>query len=168
MKVNQDFDQTSLIKLKDQWKECIDKGDIVGTLFIDFRKAFDVVDHNILLRKLQIYKFSPNAIRWFQSYLEYRQQALVTDNGLSEYAQVRSGVPQGPILGPTLFLLFINDLPLSLQYCSSDVYADDATFHTHDKDIHTIENRIQSDFNASKLWSTSNKMHINYQKKHPV
>ena len=156
--------QTALIKLIDQWKECIDKGDIVGTLFIDFRKAFDVVDHNILLRKLQIYKFSPNAIRWFQSYLEYRQQALVTDNGLSEYAQVRSGVPQGSILGPTLFLLFINDLPLSLQYCSSDFYADDATFHTHDKDIHTIENRIQSDFNASKPWSTSNKMHIHYQK----
>ena len=156
--------QTALIKPIDPWKECIDKDDIVGTLFIDFRKALDVVDHNILLRKLQIYKFSPNAIRWFQSYLEYRQQALVTDNGLSEYAQVRSGVPQGSILGPTLFLLSINDLPLSLQFCSSDFYSDDATFHTHDKDIHTIRNKIQSDFNASKLWSTSDKMHIHYQK----
>ena len=156
--------QTALIKIIDQWKECINEGDIVGTFFIDFRKAFDVVDHSIFLRKLQIYKFSPNAILWFQSCFEYRQQALVTDNGLSEYAQVRFGVPQGSILGPTLFLLFINDLPLSLQYCSSDFYADDATFYTHDKDIHTIEIRIQSDFNASKLWSTSNKMHIHYQK----
>ena len=111
-----------------------------------------------------MYKFSPNVIRCFQSFLEYRHQALVTDNGLTEYAQVRPGVRQGSILGPSLFLLFINDLPLSLQYCSSDFYADDATFHTHDKDIHTIESRIQSNSNTSKLWSTSNKMHIHYQK----
>ena len=72
--------------------------------------------------------------------------------GLSEYAK---------------FLLLINDIPLSLQYCSADFYADDATFHTPDKDIHTIKSRIQSTFNASKLWSTSNKMHIHYQK-HPA
>ena len=160
--------QTALIKLVDQWKECIDKVDIVDMLFINFRKAFDVVGHNKLLKKIQIYKFSPNAIRWFQSYLENRQQALVTDNGLSEYAQVLLRVPQGQILGPTLFLIFINDIPLTLQYCSSDFYADDATFHTHNKDIHTIESRIQSDFNPSKLFSTSIKMHIHYKKKHPV
>ena len=73
--------QTALIKLIDYWNEGIDKVDIVGMFFIDFSKAFDVVDHIILLRQLQIYKFSLNAIRWFQSYLEYRQQALVTDNG---------------------------------------------------------------------------------------
>ena len=131
------------LRIIDQWKECIDKSDIVGTLFIDFRKAFDVVDHNILLRKLKIYKFSLNAIRIFQSYFEYRQQAFEPDNGLSEYAQVRSGVFQGLTLGPTLVLLFINDLPLSLQYCASELYADESTLHTHDKYLHTIESRIQ-------------------------
>ena len=72
--------------------------------------------------------------------------------------------PQGSILGPTLFVLFINDISLSLQYCASDFYADDASFYTHEKDTHTIESRIQSDFNASILWSTSNKMFIHYQK----
>ena len=78
--------------LIDQWKECIDKGDIVGTLFTDFHKAFDVVVHSILLRKLRIYKLSPNATQWFRSYLQNRQKALVTDNALSENAQVRLGV----------------------------------------------------------------------------
>ena len=84
--------QTALVKLIDKWKACIDNGDIVGTLFIDFRNAFDVVDHQILIRIL--HKFSTHAIRWFQSYLEYRQQATVSDKGLSNYAHVGSGAPR--------------------------------------------------------------------------
>ena len=65
--------QTALVKLIDHWMACIDKGDIVGTLFIDFRKAFDVVDHSILIQKLSMYKLSQNAVQWFSSYLSDRQ-----------------------------------------------------------------------------------------------
>ena len=67
--------QTALIKLIDKWMECIDKGDIVGTLFLNFRKAFDLVDHKILLNKLSLYHFSPSSLQWFESYLDCRQQA---------------------------------------------------------------------------------------------
>ncbi|MCG8047471.1 MAG: reverse transcriptase domain-containing protein, partial [Candidatus Thiodiazotropha endolucinida] len=156
--------QTALVKLIDHWMECIDKGDIVGTLFIDFRKAFDVVDHNILIRKLSLYKFSQKTTQWFESYLCCRQQAIVYDKGISEFSHVRSGVPQGSILGPTLFLIFINDLPLFLKYCYADLYADDATLHTHNMDKLIVESHLQSDFNDSKHWSKSNKMHIHDQK----
>lgn len=156
--------QTALIKLVDHWMSCIDKGDIIGTIFVDFKKAFDLVDHNILIKKLTLYKFGPQTLKWFESYLDCRQQAVVGDTGLSDFAHVCSGVPQGSILGPTLFLLFINDLPLFLEHCFCDLFADDATFHTHSKEISTIETQLQSDFNYGRHWGKGNKMHINLKK----
>ena len=156
--------QTALVKLVDQWLSCIDKGDIVGTLFVDFRKAFDLVDHSILIEKLALYRLSPISLKWFQSYLSFRKQAIACDSGLTEFADVHSGVPQGSILGPTLFLLFINDLPLFLNHCFSDFFADDATFHTHSKNLDIIENHIIDDFDKTKQWSKRNNLPINYKK----
>ena len=73
--------------------ECIDSGDMVGALFLDFRKAFDLVDHAILMKKLSIYKFSPSTLQWFNSYLNNRQQVIESDKGLTDFRWVRSGVP---------------------------------------------------------------------------
>ena len=85
--------QSALIKLIDSWTECIDSGDRVGALFLDFWKAFDLVDHAILMKKLSIYKFSPSTLQWFNSYLNNRQQAIESDKGLTDFRWVRSGVP---------------------------------------------------------------------------
>ncbi|MCG8047955.1 MAG: reverse transcriptase family protein, partial [Candidatus Thiodiazotropha endolucinida] len=156
--------QTALIKLVDHWMTCIDNGDIVGTLFVDFRKAFDLVDHATLIKKLSLYKICSLTLKWFESYLSCRQQMIVGDDGPTAFTQVRSGVPQGSILGPTLFLLFINDLPLFLEHCFCDLFADDATFHTHSKDIDSIETYLQIDFNNGQRWGIGNKMQINYKK----
>ena len=156
--------QTALIKLLDQWMSYIDGGNIVGSLFIDFRKAFDVVDHSILMKKLSLYKLNELSLHWFSSYLCNRKQTVDMGQCHSDYIEVKSGVPQGSILGPTLFLLFINDLPLFTKYCFSDFYADDATLHTHSNSIAIIEETLQTDGIIVKQWGKENKMHINYTK----
>ena len=75
--------------------KCIDQGDLVGTLFVDFRKAFDMVDHSLLIKKLSLYKVSNPVLKWFTSYLNTHLQAINSQHGLSDFCQTLSGVPQG-------------------------------------------------------------------------
>ena len=143
---------------------CIDKGDIVGSIFIDFRKAFDLVDHKTLIRKLSTYKCSQSSLQWFISYLESRQQTIDYGHGTSRLSFIKSGVPQGSILGPLLFLLFINDLPLLLKHCFSDFTADDSTIHSSATSIAKVNKELQADLETAVAWSKQNKLPINYDK----
>ena len=108
---------------------------------VDFRKAFDLFDHQILLKKLKSYKCSETCLSWFRSYLFNRTHRVAVNNELSDSSTVNCGVPQGSILGPLLFLLFINDLPLSLHDTISavDLYADDTTIYDQQFEMSILE-----------------------------
>ena len=93
----------------DSWLKRINDGKIVGSLLIDFRKAFDLVDHKVLIGKLKCFKCNDTSLSWFHSFLSNRTKRVSINNNLSDPAQVTCGVPQGSILGPSLFLTFVND-----------------------------------------------------------
>ena len=113
----------------------------MGCLIIDFRKAFALVDHDILLKKLKLYNCHEYGLKWFDSYLTNRSQMVSINNAMSDSEPVHYGVPQGSILGPLMFLLFINDLPLVLKnsVTATDLYADDTTVYDLQSDIETLE-----------------------------
>ena len=106
----------------------MDKDEVTGLVFIDFRKVFDTVHHRLLLRTLSLYGASASAISWVQSYLSNRKQFIKLGNQSSELLPMKQGVPQGSILGPVLFLLFVNDMPLNISKSTLDTYDDDTIF----------------------------------------
>ena len=148
----------------DSWLDAIDKGKMIGVVLVDFKKAFDLVDHNILLDKLSLYGIKGEALSWFNTYLTQRKQQVSVNNCKSDFKHVSYGVPQGSILGPLLFLLFINDLPLYTNNVYTDLYADDTTVYDIQDSVEEIETNLQSTLNNLHAWCRDNGMILNSSK----
>ena len=144
----------------------LDSGKIVFSLFLDFKKAFDSVDHKILLSKLNLYGIRGDALNWFESYLSNRHQITYVNKTYSNSKIISHGVPQGSILGPLLFLIFINDIHKCTNFFKFILFADDSTLSSviPNTDLLAISNTINSELNNLNLWLMANKLCINDDK----
>ena len=136
---------------------------IIGAVFIDLRKAFDTVDHSLLIAKLKNIGFSAPVINWLTSRTS-RTAVTSINNIASTPKPVTVGVPQGSILGPLLFLIYINDLPQCLNHRKSILYADDTLLYYSAKTETELQDRINEDLNSISKWLNNNFLTLNYEK----
>ena len=157
--------ETALIKLVDELLFGLDNNHVCGMVLVDYRKAFDMVDHKLLLRKLELYGIVNRELAWCHSYLLDRKQVVRVNGSESSEALMLHGVPQGSILGPLFFILFINDLPL---YTSAqlDLYADDTTVTAFAdvKNLATLSSSLNKSVSEIQLWASANKLPLNEDK----
>ncbi|KAI8518354.1 hypothetical protein Bbelb_043710 [Branchiostoma belcheri] len=144
--------ETQLLGLADEISHTLEDGHQEDLLVLDFSKAFDKVSHSLLVHNLKYYGIDGKVNTWISELLADRKQAVVVNGSRSEYVSVESGVPQGSILGPSLFLLFINDLPVGLSSVSR-LFADDTACHdtiktTHDQELLTPRVNLSTDENS--------------------
>ena len=141
-----------LLKVVDIWNDSLDKGHDNDVFYTDFRKAFDSVSHKRLLSKLEAYGVEGVAYSWIAEFLDKRAQAVKVRNVMSKPVPVVSGVPQGSVLGPALFLVFINDIVDQVEYGRLMLFADDAEkFQKADEYQHAV--KFQNDINSLTEWA---------------
>ena len=153
---------TNLLMALENWTKEIDQGNDVDVIYLDFAKAFDSVPHKRLLRKLQGYGINGKLLAWIQDFLQGRQQRVIYNDEASEWTHVMSGVPQGSVLGPTLFILYVMDIPEVIG-SNVDMFADDTKIYRVVRNDSDAE-LLQKDINNLVEWSNKWMMKFNVSK----
>ena len=149
---------TQLLTTLEIWSEILDSGAPIDAIYLDFRKAFDTVPHQRLLAKLEAYGITGNTLGWIRNFLLERRQRVVVNGKLSAWALILSGIPQGSVLGPILFVIFINDLP-DVVTSMVKIFADDTKlFHS----VHSPQHRIQLQNDLDNLVEWSRKWQLGF------
>ena len=156
--------QYCLIVMLEKWKKALDKRDLAGALLTDLSKDFDCIDHELLIAKLEAYGFDYTSLSFISSYLAGRKQRTKVNNYFSDWSNINSGIPQGSILGPLLFNIYINDIFYFVNENSFTNYADDNTPYAIDNNFETVINSLINDTTTLIKWSHDNYFKMNADK----
>ena len=154
----------ALVSLTEAIRNTLDNKRFGCGIFIDLQKAFDTVNHKILLSKLEHYGIRGCALQWFRSYLSDRKQYVSVNGSNSDLLSITCGVPQGSVLGPLLFLIYINDLPNASKRLTFYLFADDTNIYYESKDLTNLTKIVNKELRLVKKWLDANKLSLNIDK----
>ena len=154
----------ALTDITETIRKATDNGEFACGVFLDLQNSFDTVNHTILLKKLEHYGVRGHAFKWFHSYLTNRKQFTIVDNTDSDIREISYGVPQGLVLGPLLFLIYINDLNKAIKFSFIRHFADDTNILYANKSLRKINQRINFDFKNIVHWLRANRIALNASK----
>ena len=150
--------QNCLLAMLEKWKLSVDKGKVFGVLLTDLSKAFDCLLHELIIAKLNAFGFSLSALKLTQNYLVERKQRTKINQAYSSWEEILFGVPQGSILGPILFNIFLSDLFLIVQNVDFASYADDNTIYNSSENIDDVILSLQESSKQLFKWFSDNQM----------
>lgn len=155
---------SALLDCTNSWYMNMDRKMFNLVVLLDLKKAFDTVNHEVLIRKMEILGISSDALSLLKSYLTGRKQVCQVNGSLSSESQISCGIPQGSILGPLFFILYINDLPECLQNSSSRMFADDTNLTISGVSMEEVESAMNDDLDRVKSWLKANRLSLNVAK----
>ena len=160
--------QHALISLIEKWKKSLDSKGFCGAVLMDLSKAFDTLNHELLIAKLHAYGFQKDSLSFLHSYLTNRWQRTKVNSTFSSWSELIQGVPQGSVLGPVLFNIYLNDMFFLNEWTEICNFADDTTIYACDTDLSNLCNRIEHDSTLTIEWFENNYMKLNKDKCHLI